>query len=83
MTVDWTAAAGLRRYGSIILAGGLNPHNAADAVRRARPDAIDVNSGVEQAPGIKDHHKLKMLFKTVEEFRRERTESQHNPFHAA
>lgn len=43
----------------LILAGGLGVENVADAVRRVRPYGIDVCTGVESAPGIKDHEKLK------------------------
>jgi phosphoribosylanthranilate isomerase len=42
----------------MFLAGGLTPENLADMVRAVRPDAVDVSSGVEQIPGLKDHDRM-------------------------
>jgi phosphoribosylanthranilate isomerase len=56
-TFDWSLAAEGARRAPIVLAGGLRPENVADAVRQVRPWAVDVASGVESAPGIKDHEK--------------------------
>ena len=53
-TFDWSLAEGLASLGPIVLAGGLHPENVAEAVRRVRPWAVDVASGVESAPGVKD-----------------------------
>jgi phosphoribosylanthranilate isomerase len=60
-TVDWDLAARLARQVRLFLAGGLSPDNIGEAVRRVRPFAVDLNSGVESAPGIKDATKLKLL----------------------
>ena len=51
---DWDLARQALPHGRIILAGGLNPDNVADAIRAARPYGVDVASGVEQEPGRKN-----------------------------
>lgn len=51
-TFDWDLVPE-RRRGALILAGGLNPGNVGDALRRLRPWAVDVSTGVEEAPGLK------------------------------
>ena len=71
-TFDWEIAVKAKEYGRIILAGGLNPENVLEAIRKIQPYAIDVNSGVESAPGKKDKNKLEQLFKTIRSFYNEK-----------
>ena len=52
-TFDWTLAAGITR--PFVLAGGLRPDNVASAIDRVHPWGVDASSGLESAPGVKDH----------------------------
>lgn len=63
---NWTLAREANRFGTIILAGGLTPENVGQAIREVRPFAVDVASGVEAAPGVKDAGKLQAFFREVE-----------------
>jgi phosphoribosylanthranilate isomerase len=65
-TLDWKLARAARRYGRIILAGGLNPENIAEAIRVAQPYAVDIASGVEARPGRKEPARLRALFAAVD-----------------
>jgi len=53
-TTDWDAAGDLARRLDVILAGGLNSGNVGAAIRHVRPFGVDVSSGVEDQPGIKN-----------------------------
>jgi phosphoribosylanthranilate isomerase len=63
--VDWAAVAPVARARRVILAGGLTPRNVGEAVATVRPYAIDLASGVEQAPGVKDERRLRALFEAL------------------
>jgi len=67
-TADWDAAAELAPRTQLILAGGLDPDNVADAIRRVRPWGVDVCTGVETTPGS-GHKDARKLRKFVEEAR--------------
>lgn len=62
---NWALARGANRFGTIILAGGLTPENVGQAIREVRPFAVDVASGVEASPGVKDEKKLWQFFAAI------------------
>lgn len=62
---DWSLLAAYPRTKPFLLAGGITPDNVAAAISLVRPDAIDLASGVESEPGIKDHAKLRALFERI------------------
>ena len=66
-TVDWKRAQAVARKRRVILAGGLTPFNVRSAIEQVRPFAVDVASGVESAPGIKDHGLLRAFIAAAKE----------------
>jgi phosphoribosylanthranilate isomerase len=67
VSFDWDIVPGVeqRLARPILIAGGLTPENVSEAVRRARPWGVDVATGVESAPGVKDHRKLRAFVDAV------------------
>jgi phosphoribosylanthranilate isomerase len=64
--VDWTVAAAAAKLRPVILSGGLTPENVKSAAATVHPYAVDVSSGVESAPGIKDESKLRAFFASLQ-----------------
>jgi phosphoribosylanthranilate isomerase len=64
-TIDWTVAARVARQRPTILSGGLTAANVAQAIVRVQPEMVDVSSGVESAPGLKDADKLRAFFAAI------------------
>lgn len=62
---DWALLEKLRFERPYILAGGINADNVVQAIKMARPHGVDVNSGVEVSPGVKDHDKIREFIKNV------------------
>ena len=64
---DWSLAEGAPSGLRLMLAGGLNPDNVAEAIAKVRPWGVDVSSGVESAPGVKDPRLVRTFIKNARE----------------
>ena len=62
---DWNLAVASKKFGRIILSGGLTPENVGEAVRFVQPYAVDVSSGVESAPGVKDPARIEAFIRAA------------------
>lgn len=62
---DWSIIEQLQLDRPILLAGGLSPENVLAAITAVHPYAVDINSGIESQPGVKDHTRLKKLLQLV------------------
>jgi len=62
---DWNRAAEIARIAPLVLAGGLNPDNVEQAIRQVLPFAVDVSSGVESEPGVKDARLVRSFVEAV------------------
>ena len=67
VTVDWLAAAALARERQVVLAGGLTPENVGEAIGLVHPYGVDVSSGVEEGPGVKDFDKVARFLENARE----------------
>ncbi len=76
---DWSLAEGAPGGIRLLLAGGLNADNVGEAIRRVRPWGVDVNTGVEVAPGRKDARKLRRFIEAAKETAEEVAEEKPQP----
>jgi phosphoribosylanthranilate isomerase len=68
---NWHLARGLAESSPVILAGGLNPGNVVAAIRQVQPWGVDVASGVESTPGVKDRQKMAAFVEAVHKYTEE------------
>ncbi len=66
--MDWSIAAKAAQFGNLILAGGLNPSNLAEAIETVSPYGVDLNSGIEVMPGQKNPQKMRQALEIVRGF---------------
>jgi len=66
-TIDWSRAAQIAAGRRVVLAGGLTPANVTDAIRRVRPFGVDVASGIEDRPGVKNAQAMTAFVAAVRE----------------
>ncbi|MGH2541476.1 MAG: phosphoribosylanthranilate isomerase [Ardenticatenaceae bacterium] len=69
-TADWAIGQVLARRFRILLAGGLTPDNVRAAIQRVNPWGVDVASGVEREPGIKDHERVRQFIRAAHEYQK-------------
>lgn len=62
---DWNLARRAKKFGPVILAGGLGPANVGEAIRRVQPYGVDACSGVERSPGVKDPKKMRAFLRAA------------------
>ncbi|MBW1679686.1 MAG: phosphoribosylanthranilate isomerase [Deltaproteobacteria bacterium] len=67
---DWELAREAKKFGSLVLAGGLNETNIQAAIRAVNPYAVDVSSSLETGPGVKDHDKMRRFVGKIREIDR-------------
>lgn len=65
---DWRFCRQMKAHAPVILAGGLSAKNIGEALAAVQPDAVDLSSSIEQAPGVKDHDKLHEFFAALRPF---------------
>jgi phosphoribosylanthranilate isomerase len=71
---DWSLLEGKDFGKPFILAGGLGPENLEEALGRTDAAAVDLNSGIEASPGVKDHERMKLAFMKIRQYETERLE---------
>ena len=68
-TFDWGLAIAAKEYDTpLILSGGINSQNVSKAIKMVNPYGVDICSGVEKEPGIKDYNKMQQLLELIDEF---------------